>query len=123
MNETKSIKFSEKQVKQLLLDYYKKYFKDENININYFVREEDEQSYGTVIITITRNLKMGKYEVMSKNVLSNEDIIQVINEELKEYGYKSMYKNDFYEIDGKNWNGINIILEKIDVHKKVFRNE
>lgn len=123
MNETKSIKFSEKQIKQLLLDYYKKYFKDENININYVVREEDEQSYGTVIITITRKIKMGKYEVLSKSVLSDEDVIKVINEELKEYGYKSMYKNDFYEIDGKNWNGINIYLEKIDIHKKVLRNE
>jgi len=59
----------------------------------------------------------------SYSILSSLNNIKKLVSLTKEYGYKSMYKNDFYEIDGKNWNGINIILEKIDVHKKVLRNE
>lgn len=118
MTETISIIIEKDNIEKLILDYYKKYFNDENITIKYKIFEEDEYSLGRVVISIKRNIKIGDYEALSENVLSSEEIINVLNNELKNQGYKINYSN--FIIDRTNWNGIRATLEKLDVKKKVL---
>ena len=119
VTETETLKFETKTIKELISKYYKNYFQDENIKIKYDVIEEDDFSYGRVVITIIRNIKIGEYSGESKNILSNEDIEKVINEELSKYNYKVKHLN--YIVSGTTWNGVSTLLEKINVNKKKLR--
>ena len=121
MTETQTLRFDTITIKDLIMKYYKEYFQDQSIKIEYDVIEEDDYSYGRVVIKIIRNIKIGEYTVESKNVLSNEDISKVINEELSKYNYKINYFN--FIVNGNTWDGISILLEKINVNKKVLRKE
>ena len=78
MTETQTLRFETKIIKDLLYNYYKEYFQDDSIKIYYNVIEEDDYSNGRVIVNIIRNIKIGKYNVESKNTLSDEDIFEVI---------------------------------------------
>ena len=119
VTETETLKFETKTIKELISKYYKNYFQDENIKIKYDVIEEDDYSYGRVVITIIRNIKIGEYSGESKNILLNEDIEKVINEELSKYNYKIKHLN--FIVNGTTWNGVSTLIEKINVNKKTLR--
>ena len=119
MIETESLKFENNIIKEFISKYYKNYFNDENIKIKYDVIEEDDYSYGRVVITIIRDIKIGEYIGKSESVLSNEDIVNIINGELSKYNYK--VKNINFIVNGSSWNGVNILLEKINIKKKELR--
>lgn len=121
MTETETLKFETKTIKELISKYYKEYFKDENLKIKYDIVEEDDYNPGRVIITIIRNIKIGEYIVESKNVLSYEDVLEIINKELYKYNYKAKHIN--YLISSNTWNGVSTLLEKVNVNKKVLRKE
>ena len=121
MTETETLRFETDTIKKIIIRHYKEYFKDENLQIKYDVVEEDDYNPGRVIITIIRNIKIGEYIVESKNVLSYEDVLEVINTELSKYNYKA--KNINYLISSNTWNGVSTLLEKINIKKKVLRKE
>jgi len=121
MTETQTLRFDTKTLKDLIMKYYKDYFHDDSIKIEYDVIEEDDYSYGRVVVKIIRNIKMGEYNVESKNTLFNEDIIKVINFELLNYNKKVQCFN--YVINGTAWDGVSVILEDKYVKKKELRKE
>ena len=118
MKETQTIIFNVQTIKKLILNYYKKYFKDINLNIKYNVFEGGDYSLDRVEITITRKIKIGNYEAISENILFDDDVINVLNEELEKYGYKISFSH--FIINNNIWNGIKTTLEKIKVNKKVL---
>lgn len=121
MIETQTLRFDTKTLKDLIMKYYKEYFQDESIKIEYDVIEEDDYSYGRVVIKIIRNIKIGEYNIESKNTLSDEDIIKLLNEELSKYNKKIKHFN--FIINGSSWNGASTLLENINVKKKELRKE
>jgi len=121
MTETQTLRFDTKTLKDLIMKYYKDYFQDDSIKIEYDIIEEDDYSYGRVIVKIIRNIKIGEYNIESKNTLSDEDIINLINEELSKYNKKIIHFN--FIVNGSNWNGASTLLENIDVMKKELRKE
>lgn len=121
MTETQTLRFETKIIKDLIYNYYKEYFQDDSIKINYNVIEEDDYSNGRIIVNIIRNIKIGEYNVESKNTLSDEDVFEVINNELAKYNKKIKHCN--FIINGTTWNGASILLTDEYVKKKELRKE
>ena len=119
MTETQTLTFDTKTIKELISEYYKDYFEDDSIKIEYDVIEEDEYSYAS--LRIKKKINIGKYVGESYYYLSNEDVINVINKELAKYNKKIEHFN--YNINGKTWNGANVILKDKYVKKKELRKE
>ena len=61
MTETQTLTFDTKTIKDLIMKYYKEYFQDESIKIEYVVIEEDDYSCGRVVVKIRRKIKSGEY--------------------------------------------------------------
>lgn len=121
MTETQTLTFDTKTLKNLIMKYYKEYFQDESIKIEYDVIEEDEFSYGSLRIKIIKKLNIGEYSGESSYYLSSEDVIKVINEELEKYDKKIEHFN--YNINGKTWDGASLIIRDKYIKKKELRKE
>lgn len=113
MKETITLSIDIKRIETILLDYYKKYFKDNNIELKYkVVDSSDYYGYDDVNVSILRKIKVGEFEATSENVLTKDEISFVLNELLEKYKYKILFVN--YIIKDK-WSGVKVNVEKVKV--------
>lgn len=86
MTESTRIDIKVKFLDSLLLEYYKKYFQDDNIKL---LRNVYSDTYhgDNVTTIITRKVKIGNYEGEKKYILSYDEIKNIINKDLEQYGY------------------------------------
>jgi len=115
MTETTQISITKEQFDSLLLNYYKKYFQDENI----FIRETilpDSYDDENVVFTVKREEKIGNYKAEKKYNLNHEDIKTAINADLEKHGYKVDYFN--YRIINKQILGIDAFINKLEKAKQ-----
>lgn len=86
MTESTTIDINVKYLDSLLLEYYKKYFQDENIKLSRNVYSDDYNG-DTVTTIITRKVKIGNYSGEKKYILTYDEIKTVLNKDLEQYGY------------------------------------
>ncbi len=115
MTETTRIIITVEQLDSLLLNYYKKYFNDENIILE---RNVSSDSYGDdmVFTKIKRKVKIGNYTSEKEYSISQPEIQSVINEDLKQYGYK--VSHFYYNNQNKKVLNINVWVDKIEKVKQ-----
>ena len=119
MRETIRVLITQKQLDSLLLNYYKKEFNDETIKITRTV-SSDSYHDDIVINTINRKLKIGDYEAEKEYGLGYEEIKNVINKNLEQYGYE--VSNFSYEISNKKVVGVSVFVNQLQKSKqKVLR--
>ena len=90
MKESTTIDIKVKYLDSLLLEYYKKHFQDENIKLSRNVFSDDYNG-DTVTTIITRKVKIGNYEGEKTYILTHDEIKNVINKDLGQYGYAVDY--------------------------------
>ncbi len=120
-----NIEIKSKELKQLLIDYYKNTTKDECISISFKTSEELVGFYESKSIVtrirLKQNLKLGSQIISKEREINNKELKDVLNEILSEQDYEvvNLYldnqKNSvgYYEDVCYQFAGI-----KLDVRKK-----
>ena len=118
MTEITIIDIKVKYLDALLLEYYKKYFQDENIKLSRNVYSDDYNG-DTVTTIITRKVKIGNYEGEKTYKLTHDEIKNVLNHDLEQYGYAV----DYFRYTVINEKLVNIeadLKEKQKVKQKIL---
>ena len=117
MTEATSINIKISYLDSLLLEYYKKYFQDENIKLSRVVYSDD---YGDESVTtiITRKVKIGNYSGEKRYSLTYDEIKAVIDKDLEQDGYCVDYF-EYTVLDSKLTNIEAHLKEKQRVKQKI----
>ena len=119
MTESTRILITQEQLDSLLLNYYKKEFDDATIKISRTV-SSDSYSDNIVSTKINRKVKIGDYEAEKEYTLDDNEIQNIINEDLKKYGYKVFCFH--HNIENKKVIGVSVFVNQLQKSKqKVLR--
>lgn len=87
-----NIEIKPKELKQLLIDYYKNKTKDESVKISFKTSEELVGFYESKSIVtrikLKRNMSLGSQVINSEREISEEELKDVLNEILMEKDYE-----------------------------------
>ena len=115
MIETTNIEITVKQLDSLILNYYKKYFNDENITLERSI-SSDSYHDDMVFTKIKRKDKVGEYPAKKEYAIGYQEIKNIINQDLEQYGYKIL--NFYYNNQNKKVYNINVSVEKLEKVKQ-----
>lgn len=97
MGNSVQINISPDEVKQILLDYYRKIYPNESVDISISANEELVGLYeiSTLVsrIKLIRNIKIGKYTALSKEIISEQDIKDIVS---------PIFDKDNYQVEDVN---------------------
>lgn len=115
MTESTNIEITVKQLDSLILNYYKKYFNDENITLERTI-SSDSYEDDIVFTKIKRKIKVGDYPTKKEYGIGYQEIKNIINQDLEQYGYKVL---DFhYNNHKQKVYNINVSVEKLEKVKQ-----
>lgn len=88
MQEAITMKITMKELENILLNYYKGIFNNENIRLTYSF-DKVYDFYKNVKFEIIKPEKIGAFNSQFKYPLSGREIVDVLNSELSKSGYKT----------------------------------
>ena len=121
------------EVKSLLLDYYKNIYPNEIKAIEIISNKEATGLYEipSLIskVKLIRNIKIGKYTATSEEIISNQDIQQIIGLNLEDNNYqvekvimvtKSRLEG-YYEHEEIYFDGIEVYLKPLEKQRQICK--
>ena len=99
MNQKITLEITADELKNILLDYYKKLYNDDSVEISFHSKEISEGFYEfksvQTIVKLKRsipiNLGIGKCTSTLEEEIKKEDIKDILQEALSEYNYEVSY--------------------------------
>lgn len=126
-----SIKANE--LKSLLLDYYQCIYPNEIKDVEIIPKKENTGLYETTSlvtkIKLIKNIKIGKFLATVEEIISDEDIKQIINSNLEDNNYqiesitwvtKSRLEG-LYEYEEIYFDGIEVYLKSLEHQKQICK--
>lgn len=123
-----NIEINQKELKQLLTDYYKKQYKDESVKITFKTNEEFVGIYEnrSVVtrIKLKQNMFLDNYVISKEREISEEELKDVLNNMLMEKSYEVIdlfldnHKYvDYYGYSDYSFDGVKLNVRKMQKQK------
>lgn len=121
------------ELKSLLLDYYQSIYPNEIKDVEIISKKENTGLYETTSlvtkIKLIKNIKIGKFLATVEEIISDEDIKQIINLNLEDNNYqiesitrvtKSRLEG-LYEYEEIYFDGIEVYLKSLEHQKQICK--
>lgn len=121
------------ELKSLLLDYYQSIYPNEIKDVEIIPKKENTGLYETTSlvtkIKLIKNIKIGKFLATVEEIISDEDIKQIINSNLEDNNYqiesitrvtKSRLEG-LYEYEEIYFDGIEVYLKSLEHQKQICK--